>query len=63
MQMESSELKSNFILEWLKKKKLDKNLDQEIIFAIEKCLGGVQQEEFDEAKLLKMLQELNKGGK
>jgi hypothetical protein len=55
--------KSDFIHNWITNKKEEKQVNQEIILAIDECLSGIQNQDLDEAKFLKLLQELNQGGK
>ena len=61
--MAETEIKFSFIHEWLKKKRTEGKLNQKIIDAIGKCLGGLMNEELDEANLLKLLQEIECGEK
>ncbi len=51
-------LPHNFIQEWLETKKGDNEHNPAIVEAIEKSLGGIQNEELDESKLLKLLLEI-----
>jgi hypothetical protein len=53
--MENTELQPSFIREWLKMKKGEEKYNQLIIDAIEKSLGGLMNEELDEANLLALL--------
>jgi len=48
----------SFIHDWLKAKKGDSRFNQSVIDAIEKSLGGLLNEELDEATLLKLLNQI-----
>jgi len=61
--MEEIDLQHSFIKVWLKERKGEKNFNQAIIDAIEKSLGGLMDEELDEANLFKLLQEIKHGEK
>lgn len=56
--MENSFLPHQFIQEWIEAKKGNDEHNHAIIDAIEKSLGGIQNEELDESKLLKLLLEI-----
>lgn len=57
--MESSNLHHGFIQDWLKSKRQAKNFNKDVLDAIEKSLGGLKEEELDEANLLKLLKEID----
>jgi hypothetical protein len=50
-----------FIQEWIKIIKGDKRYDQDIIYAIENSIGGLSNEELDEAQLLVLLKDIEWG--
>lgn len=59
--MGEQSISDSFIWEWLEQKKIETEIDQAIIEAIEQNLGGINNENLDESGLLQALVKITDG--